>query len=65
MGWWVLSDVWVDWQSEDGKKVQVLMGRFEVVDENGVWWVSQLETSNDDETAKPSEASRNRELCKL
>ena len=57
MGWWILSDIWVDWQSEDGKDVQLLMGRFEVVDEKGVWWGSQTETSDDDETPKQSEAS--------
>lgn len=33
------------------------MGRFEVIDQQSIWWASKLETSDDDETAKQSEAS--------
>ena len=28
MGWWILTDIWVDWQSEKGKTFKVLMGCF-------------------------------------
>ena len=47
MGWWVLTDFWVEWTQEErgtGKNkrmvnVKMLMGRLDKVDaEDGIWW---------------------------
>lgn len=38
-GWWVMTDLWVDWQQDSGESVKVLMAKLELVDATSCWWL--------------------------